>query len=89
MLQIMYTVAHLGIADELGRKGPQTAEDLAASLGMLSLSQQNCIFHIGSQNVPLLPQSHIAPPHYSLAERRIGQPEIVQTAEKRCSDGPF
>ncbi|BDA50119.1 Acetylserotonin O-methyltransferase [Coccomyxa sp. Obi] len=34
--QILYTLANLGIPDELGRSGPQTAEQLAHSLGLNS-----------------------------------------------------
>lgn len=33
LLQILYTVTALGIADVLGQDGPQTAEELAAKLG--------------------------------------------------------
>ena len=37
---MLYTVAALGVADELGRKGPQTAQDLAYSLGMHPFPQE-------------------------------------------------
>ncbi len=33
LTQVLYTVAELRVADEIGRKGPQTAQDLAMSLG--------------------------------------------------------
>ena len=38
VMQVLYTIAALGVADELGRKGPQTAQELAYSLGMHSFS---------------------------------------------------
>lgn len=37
-MQVLYTMAALGVADEIGRKGPQTAQELAYSLGMHSFS---------------------------------------------------
>ena len=36
-LQILYTVAALNVADVLGQEGPQTAHQLAETLGMQSI----------------------------------------------------
>ena len=37
LLQILYTVAALHIADILGREGPQTSQQLAESIGDFSV----------------------------------------------------
>ena len=47
-VQILYTIAALGVADILGRDGPQTSHQLADTLGVLPKSCCNAC----SQKLP-------------------------------------